>query len=657
MRSRTVLPPLVVLAVAAVLALLQRGSLRRLEAERPSAEPLPTQSSDLAPPPPPLDAPVPGDEPERVALPSASIEREPPRAPTTSSSVPQSFLEIRLRVLDVEGHPLSGVPLRSGDLTGEATANSEWVSDEAGEVLLRLPAGSSAEVVVDSRAGPPRFATVRSTRVSGASQAPFVIAAPGIRLAGRVQDPAGIAISGAELTLPVREWRLPRFPLPLDDTLPPRFETQTDDEGSFSLGVVPYLAEKEFFCSAPGFQGVWTPLPSRDAEDLRITLPEDEQRDGVTVTGTVLLPSGAPAAGARVSFCGVGTRTDTDGVFLLQVGVDAIESEPLAAGLHGYGPAIVSGFGERVRARLPLSPEPVTLILTEEHTISGRVVDAEGSPLAGWIVEVRDPTALTEGMVPVESAEALAAAPKTMSAADGGFVLRGLSDRPYRVWAYDQASLRAVEAPAPVPADTRDLLLSEGPRDVLPRVEGVVLSWGEVPLAGLDVAIERVIASGNSGWTSMSAGGTSTGSDGRFVLHDVPTHDISIVVRGDGVMPASFGVSQRPEEGELRLDPSTPLTLHVEARCHLRVTLLDDSGSASFQVLDEDGTPLTLYRFQANGSLSTPSWSVDAGTPSPMLAVSERAREIVLTGDSGKVLTQPLFLDPTQPTELELHLP
>lgn len=103
--------------------------------------------------------------------------------------------------------------------------------------------------------------------------------------------------------------------------------------------------------------------------------------------GKVLLPDGQPAADVPVVVWSwrtvfAKTRTDTDGVFNLNVNVQHVGKEVgddwkrivLVSAQRGYGP----GFQAIGRVK---DPQDITLRLAEDEPVSGRILDQQGRPI------------------------------------------------------------------------------------------------------------------------------------------------------------------------------------------------------------------------------------------------------------------------------------
>ena len=156
------------------------------------------------------------------------------------------------------------------------------------------------------------------------------------------------------------------------------------------------------------------------------------------------------------------------------------------------------------------------------------------------------------------------------------------------------------------------------------------------------VSVCRVTADseGARAWTCT----TSTASDehGAFELDDVPRHHVFLRVDGEAVIPQDF-----PRE-ELASDDD--LELVVMRRCHLRVDwATGEAPPSAVSVLDGNGEPLVITRFQANGSSSSPTQRLEGGR-CPVVSVSEAAETVLLLRGSEEVARIPVRLSPDEVT-------
>ncbi len=164
--------------------------------------------------------------------------------------------------------------------------------------------------------------------------------------------------------------------------------------------------------------------PGKDLTGLEIVLAP-----GAVVEGRVLSATGKPVAGAEVNVMSpdnaFSATSDGDGHYRLEgisPGVHLIEATH-----KGYPP---------VRRQLAVRPGDNALDLTFEEgstQISGRVMDQAGAPVAGARVYLRkeewDPSDLTSGV----------------SGADGAFILSGVPDGVYQLFAEKQGFARSRE--------------------------------------------------------------------------------------------------------------------------------------------------------------------------------------------------------------------
>ncbi|MBL8113362.1 MAG: carboxypeptidase regulatory-like domain-containing protein [Acidobacteria bacterium] len=295
----------------------------------------------------------------------------------------------------------------------EAAALATAVTGADGAGVL-VPKGR--EGLVEVRVGGPG---VVAHTLSGAWDAnesddlPEMTLARSRSLSGRVVDAAGAAVEDAEVEL------LPQVAESAGRAVPQR--TKTAANGTFRFDGAS-AAGNAISVSKPGHAPVRL-LAQRAgtlARPLALGVP-------VTLSGTVVLPSKKPAAGALVRFEGAGVtrwvEADAEGAF-------RIADAPKGAG-HVIATAGPEG-AARIALALPRTAEaPLVVELEATGTLEGRVVDAETlSPIPGVRIETR-------------SSRGDSSVVKTGK--DGTYRLRGLSEDRYRVLADEPRYARAMK--------------------------------------------------------------------------------------------------------------------------------------------------------------------------------------------------------------------
>jgi RNA polymerase sigma factor (sigma-70 family) len=209
----------------------------------------------------------------------------------------------------------------------------------------------------------------------------------GTTISGRVVDQDHRPVAGATVIVDVKKG-YPKSPQWVDF----KYEaTKTDNDGHWSFSSVPaqpdavelaayhhlYLQEDPY-CFLEEFKPISALRDGTAA--LRLSR-------GTTFEGTVVAPDGKPVADAEVIYgeprAGPNTiaplKTDARGRFTLGVKPGAISK--LTARHTGFGPAL-----HLIRAGS--DPQQITLRLEPAHTLSGRVVNPAGKPIAQATVRV-----------------------------------------------------------------------------------------------------------------------------------------------------------------------------------------------------------------------------------------------------------------------------
>jgi len=515
-------------------------------------------------------------------------------------------------VLDLDGQPVPGVAiaLRHDPKSSIATSS--------GDGSFPLEDVDVGYVVVD-----PRWSTLRDTEPleRNGRRVILVLVAPAIRVAGLVQDPTGVGIEGAEIELVIPAASFASFPEPLDRARPARTSSTTSDaRGAFEF-VIPSLPRATLSATKEDFEAASIGAPTTARDDLSITLGVPIRRGNRTIRGVVVHADSTPAASAIVRFGDNSTTTDGDGWFELTLEREPTDPLPLVAAKRGFQAAIVANFTATVMFASSPLPDQRLVLGPPPLAIEGRVVDHEGRPKKGWIVELVDPVLLEDGHIPPESAEALGrgSAVRATSGDDGSFRLEDLQDRVYRLQAHSAQELVRIES-EPIPAGSRNVRLVVPADARFAKIDGIVVAHDKSGVAGVRVRAGLIVFRTTWGYTSEHSDGVTTDADGRFTLVNVPRSGSMIAVDGDFVLPVSYGLDTHVD-GE-------NVTIRVARRCHMRVEGVPPNANVdAVEVLDANGSTLSLVQFQSGGTMSSSQVPLTEGA-TPVFAVAETARTI-----------------------------
>lgn len=598
----------------------------------------------------------------------AAVAATPAAAPATTP--PESAVEpavasraVRGRVLDALGNPAAAVRLIArGEDAGGSKSELQLTSDVRGDFELADALDAGVIACAD-----PRLSTVMKAHFrAGADQTPpIVVIAPRLDFAGRVVDEAGAALENADVVLELPADFRARFKDVLDRSETLAWTAVSAADGTFALDDVPQIEGARLRARLDNFESHERPEAQHSDLALEIVLARPAATDGM-LRGIVVEPSGRAAGGARVALGLDSVKTAADGLFAFNLeqtlalaaseGFDATE---LVALQPGFLPA---RFTPPLADGKPAWPSYVTLRLGGEPlAIAGRVIDHAGDPLAGVLVYVADATlfgavdgrpAMVEGLL--ARGEGMWSYVETDEI--GRFEVVGLLEREYVVRAHDPKTLLRVDAKA-VPAGARDVEMRLPTDKLYPRVAGRVVSHGGTPIGGARVfpmcdsfqasAGGRIIATSHD-----ALEGTTTDSEGRFELTNVPKSLVYLRVNGDNILPLEYG---RYVEGDSRFGPETvrelpverieSLELAVELRCHMQVELRDAELADELAVLDESGRELVLSLFEGQGRREQQRHPLSGGR-STVLGVPDTGRTLVLFRDGAEVARMPLILDP-----------
>jgi protocatechuate 3,4-dioxygenase beta subunit len=544
--------------------------------------------------------------------------------------------EVVVRVLDLRGKPVGGVRLelfrRGADWTCELGA-----SDSEG--LLRCHTPPSDPQPFELRCSSPEWGLVAESITTGAVAAERVaIVGAALTVSGRVVDSQGNPIASAWIQ--ARPWldELVDFPLPLDDLNFDWEVPKSGADGKFAVSLVG-VSDTRWELGQRGYETYRLAQPLTDPQALRITLRKLEVPP---LQGVVVLPDGLPASGADVILDGRETKTDSAGRFSCSTEWTSSGTCVLAAVLSGWQP-VVRLDAWKARAANP-SSEPLRLELSAPALeIHGRVLDARGLPLADWQVELRDAIDLCPTEMPTRYAEHSSgrrSGPATTDA-DGSFCLAGLADRPYTVEAWDKWGAPIVVRSEPTRPGAGPPLLQVPSDAVIERVAGLVVAADGRPVSHATIEARMQIQTSFQGHSnSVGVPTTRSDSEGRFELVHVPRRYCELQLSGPGLVETRTPLDERVG--------AEPVRLVAARRCYLQLRRGEGSEApTAMRALDGQARPL-MFRLHFRGAdLYTlcEEWELLDGK-SPVLALPDTARMLVLLRHGAEVARQPLALEP-----------
>ena len=295
------------------------------------------------------------------------------------------------RLVDGDGQPAAGVevhawaatPLLPESWFREREPDRRARSDADGRFRIERLSGG---ITLMTAPGPRRLAgLVHVLPSAGAVALADLELRPVRELRGRVLDADGAPLPGAELNvLTARDlgggegWSL---------LSQPGIQT-TDAAGRFAFAL-PEGMDCRLSVGHPDFlwQFVWPEVADTEVE-IRLEAAD-------RLRGRVVDARGAPVAGAEVTLPSSTGTTDADGRFDLaysrfswRSGFGTPESMLLKVRAEGHADCAIS------LGPMPPAPAPLTVTLDPGGALRGRVVDADGAPVAGAMVKVTGPDSL-----------------------------------------------------------------------------------------------------------------------------------------------------------------------------------------------------------------------------------------------------------------------
>ncbi len=575
--------------------------------------------SGAAQPEAPVDLPVarelssaaaplaPGEEHRELA---AAPEAAPAAPEVEATAATTEAWKLSGMLLDVEARPVNGVAVCFRSFGSQAD-RFHGKSDVDGSFELTLPAVQGGHLKVDD----PAWTTVYRAVLWGKREVGelTLVVAPTAPVDGTVVDETGRPLAGATIqifgALPNRA----RFGRSLERALAGTWQVESDQAGRFTVPRAPVLPGMRIHASRRGHRTATLDLVER--QQLRLEL----QTTSAMLDGVVVDANGEPTQASV--WCGyTGVNTDEHGRFSIDLsgtGVDPVRGKHrwLIATRSGALPGKLRCDSDPPSA--PRSwPQPLVLRLGgAPQTISGRVLFADGEPVPSPSVKIIDPEYLgdpsnspgsemssVEFMARVNSRATEAGAEfsesSNLSHADrqlGGFEVRGLQDRPYRLLVEQRGRLQWMIS-EPIAAGSRDVVLHLPAQPVWSGLGGIIVDRRGKSVAKASIWFTRKVgASPLSGTTPLAVPrGTietarlSSDADGRFQRGPLSRQAQTILVQAPGIAHGTpFDLQQLGDLRNLRL------VVPVKTRARIAATPSSRAAdSASF--FDAAGTKVAV---------------------------------------------------------------
>jgi protocatechuate 3,4-dioxygenase beta subunit len=433
---------------------------------------------------------------------------------------------------------------------------------------------------------PPEILT-RLTTDRWPKERPLVIAWREARVCGRVADEqSGLPIPGAEVRFSFRDEPTGRFR---------GVSIRTDGVGRFAHNVP--VANHRFAVNADGRHSLSTGVI--DWQQFRTDQPLDlgdlTARPQARVTGKVCDETGKPVPLADV-FVDVPMGSRSELTRYARTGPHGKFMVPVAATYNPHQPVTVRARkGDAVSAAAQIAgsshpgraPRTVTLTIRRDASVrlSGTIVDAEGSPLAGRPVVIWREY-YTEKSFPREQSTHGQVVEIVRSGTNGRFRSGSLwPDAPYYVQVRGSDG-HTINSHRIVPTGGSDTDVGR----IVVASDGLSISGKVCNASNEPVSAAAVQTSGRAG----SVRSATTGADGRFEIAGLPESGEVIFVDHPGFRPAARIVR----------DGHVPLTVRLMAR--------DDTSA---------GTRIATARFEASPSKGK--------QPAPSPATEKLARRAI----------------------------
>lgn len=554
---------------------------------------------------------------------------------------------IRFRVSGPDGAPAPGILLRTHGKTRAPLA----VTDEQGEAII----GNIAEAAYELQrwdnafARVPQHSTDPADSAAGQRIVDLRLEAPH-RIPGRIVDRvSGAPVAGAAIWV----------------TGSPGENAQSGPTGQFVLNSRPREESTQVWVSAGGYvsTGVSAGVPEyRVTDEATVAL-----RPAAPLYGFVTDAADQPVVGADISAQPRGTESIASLISIRpQRATSADDGSFRMAGIVYHNPYRLTiraeGFASFAVDLPPYEPGatvgPVRIRLPEGRQARGRVVDTDGSPVAGAEVKLRWPEQKQPRFPGLRDADAT----EPVATDDqGAFVIAGVKTGEYGLHVSHAEFVSQGDVAIEVPEGRGEVDL--GDFTLVPGAEilGVVVDPDQEPVEG---ALVQFLEYG----PNRNERSARTDAEGSFKLTGLPHEQVDLTVEAEGY--PSFAVrGARPATGE-------PILIQLVRGASLSGRVLTATGTAAVDArvnLEPDmqtrlrGRILSLRDLRSRtdgdgrfsfGQLFPGTWSVEAsvGTeavrtdPLELISGAERTIElhlhaqdqltVIVTASSGRPVTE-----------------
>jgi protocatechuate 3,4-dioxygenase beta subunit len=559
--------------------------------------------------------------------------------PTTAIEIPRALRERLLQPRPEEAMDPADwkdEPLVWDLLTKGEVSRAHATSDAQGRIAAQVPVEAVERIVVD-----PRRTIVAEAR-DGATGQQIWIVAPTVRLAGIVVDEAGAPIAQTGLSVgPVWDFATPLVGIDVDAI---RFlqspATVTDDQGRFHVDSAPIEPHSVIRVFATGMAETVVQTPDHDELALRSVMKKNPAATLPHVSGLVVGPGGKPVEGAWVECGQDSAQSDASGRFDIELSTTPAERTPLTAVRSGYQAAILADFVKKDMQ----SVEGVVLRLGGEPlTITGRVVEADGSPIAACHVQLVDGTQAGTSDRTVEELTADDARPEKRTQPNGEFFLGGLQEREYTLmaWHEERGFVARLEH---VRAGSKDVELRRDPGAFVEHLSGRLVDTQGTPIEGAQIGIALPLVQARNMTNWYQYGEVVSAAGGAFTLVNVPKSGMSLWVAGEGLAKGTLPMP------DLRSPPITVVAA-IEVRAHLTVS---DPSVTRVRFEDRDGTVVRLKAYRLRTIAGTNVLGRENGA-FPAFDVQDSATTAVLMREDGQIVRRaPIAIRRTRLLELDL---